>query len=85
MEQLERCYPHLAREANKKLDPNQRNEEEAKMAGRLKGFARRAMDARVPGFFPREMRPPVDTPRIGGWDHEWKPAAVRGVVGGVRK
>jgi len=72
MVELEKSYPHLAREANFKPDPSSRTEEEMKLASKLKGIARRAMDARIPGLFPREMRPPTDTPPIGGWNHDWQ-------------
>jgi large subunit ribosomal protein L40 len=75
MTELEHSYPHLAREANRKPDPSSRTEEETRLASKLKGFARRAMDARLPGLFPREMRPPTDTPPTGGWKHDWRPAA----------
>ena len=73
MGELERGWPHLAREANRKEVPERWGEEEMRLAGRLKGFARRALDARLPGLFPREMRVPTDTPPTGGWDHDWKP------------
>jgi large subunit ribosomal protein L40 len=73
MDELEKSWPHLAREANRKEVPEVRSEEEMRLAGRLKGFARRALDARLPGLFPREMRIPTDTPPVGGWDHDWKP------------
>jgi len=49
MEELEKGWPHLAREANRRL----------------------------PGLFPREMRPPTDTPAIGGWKHDWRPSISR--------
>jgi len=73
MEELERSYPHLAREANRKEVPERRTEEEMRLAGKLKGFARRALDARLPGLFPRELRVPTDTPPLGGWNHDYKP------------
>jgi large subunit ribosomal protein L40 len=38
-----------------------------------KGPVRRALEAKIEGLFPREMRLPTDTPSIGGWNHDWKP------------
>lgn len=38
-----------------------------------KGSVRKALEARIEGLFPRELRVPTDTPSISGWDYDWKP------------
>jgi len=73
MDELERVDIHLARMASVKDDPTLRSTEDAEIASKVKGVARRMLDARLPGFFPREMRVPTETPAKGGWDHHWRP------------
>jgi large subunit ribosomal protein L40 len=71
MEVLEEVAPNLAWEANKPLDHTSRTPEEMRLANTLKGAARRVLDARLPGMFPREFRAPTDTPPTAGWNHSW--------------
>ncbi|KAI5998019.1 hypothetical protein EDD15DRAFT_2386797 [Pisolithus albus] len=57
--ELEDIDPTLFREANKTEDPRARK--------------RRAIESRVRGLFPRELKVPTDTPSKDGWQHEWRP------------
>ncbi|KAI0043537.1 hypothetical protein FA95DRAFT_1524124 [Auriscalpium vulgare] len=73
MDELEKIDPHLFREANRPEDPRVRSQEEVAMAKTLRGVERKALEARPPGLFPRELRVPTDTPSRDGWKYEWKP------------
>ncbi|KAK0456133.1 hypothetical protein EV421DRAFT_1750632 [Armillaria borealis] len=46
---------------------------EAEVAVGMKASELKALDARIHGLFPREMRIPTDTPSRSGWNYEWKP------------
>jgi large subunit ribosomal protein L40 len=59
-------------EANKKDDPRMRTPEETKMLKTMKASEIRAIESRIRGLFPRELRIPVDTPSRTGWQYEWK-------------
>ncbi|EIN14389.1 hypothetical protein PUNSTDRAFT_80712 [Punctularia strigosozonata HHB-11173 SS5] len=61
-------------EANRQEDPRQRSEEEIEAYETLKGTQRRAVEARIRGLFPREIRIPTDTPSPAGWNYDFKPA-----------
>lgn len=73
MEELEKIDRRLYIEANKQDDPRARSEEELKFLGPLKGSERKAVESRIPGLFPRELRMPTDTPSRNGWNYDWKP------------
>lgn len=45
---------------------------EAEALRGTKGSMRKALEARIDGLFPRELRVPTDTPSVSGWDYEWK-------------
>jgi large subunit ribosomal protein L40 len=77
MEELEKFDITLAKAAAKEFTPEEMSEEEREMSREVKGAQRRALDARIPGMFPRDMRVPTDTPPIGGWDHAWKPPQAK--------
>ncbi|KAF8963877.1 hypothetical protein BDZ97DRAFT_957223 [Flammula alnicola] len=72
MDVLHEIDPKLYMEANKKDDPRARTPEEMEMMKKLKASEIRAMEARIRGLFPRELRLPTDTPSRGGWKYEWK-------------
>lgn len=46
---------------------------EAEALKGTKGSVRKALEARIEGLFPRELRVPTDTPSVNGWDYDWKP------------
>jgi large subunit ribosomal protein L40 len=73
METLERIDSRLYMEANKQEDPRARTATEMQLAKTLRSSELRAVEARVRGLFPRELRVPADTPPLSGWSYEWKP------------
>jgi large subunit ribosomal protein L40 len=73
MDELEKIDPRLFREANRPEDPRQRGAAEVEMAKNLRGVEKKALESRLPGLFPREMRVPTDTPSRDGWKYEWTP------------
>ncbi|KAK0465500.1 uncharacterized protein EV420DRAFT_1514630 [Desarmillaria tabescens] len=73
MEELAEIDPHLYYEANKTEDLRERSRAEAEVAIGMKASELKALDARIHGLFPREMRIPTDTPSRNGWNYEWKP------------
>ena len=73
METLRELDTRLYTEANVEEDPRQRTQLEIDTLKTLKGVERRALDSRIRGLFPRELRIPTDTPPRGGWNHEWTP------------
>lgn len=73
MAELEVLDPRSFVEANRPEDPRARSVVEVELAKTLRGPERRAVEARIRGLFPREMRPPPDTPSQTGWNYEWKP------------
>ncbi|KAF8516080.1 hypothetical protein JB92DRAFT_2911494 [Gautieria morchelliformis] len=77
MIELDRLNPRLAHEANKPEDPRIRTEAEVALLKTLRGTERLAVEGRIRGLFPREMRIPTDTPPRSGWNHDWKPPTTR--------
>ncbi|KIP07664.1 hypothetical protein PHLGIDRAFT_127531 [Phlebiopsis gigantea 11061_1 CR5-6] len=73
METLYGLDTRLYLEANVEEDPRQKSQLEIDTLKALKGAERRAVDSRVRGLFPRELRVPTDTPPKDGWNHEWSP------------
>lgn len=73
METLRELDTRLYTEANVEEDPRQRSELELETLKTLKGGAKRAVDSRIRGLFPRELRIPTDTPSRNGWNHDWSP------------
>jgi len=73
MSELELVDPRSFTEVNRPEDPRGKSAAEAELAKRLRGPEKRAVEARIRGLFPREIRPPPDTPSRGGWDYDWKP------------
>ena len=73
MGELEVVDPRSFTEANRPEDPRARSVVEVELAKTLRGPERRAVEARIRGLFPREMRPPPDTPSQTGWNYDWKP------------
>lgn len=73
MAELEVVDPRSFTEANRPEDPRTRSVVEVELTKSLRGPERRAVEARVRGLFPREIRPPPDTPSPAGWKYDWKP------------
>lgn len=73
MEELEGVDSGLYMEANRQDDPRARTAAEMQLAKTLRSSELRAVEARVRGLFPRELRIPTDTPPLSGWNYEWKP------------
>jgi len=76
MAELEVVDPRSFTEANRPEDPRARSVVEVELAKTLRGPERRAVEARIRGLFPREMRPPPDTPPQNGWNYDWKPIVL---------
>lgn len=74
MDVLHELDPALYREANKPEDPRVRSKVEQELASTLKGPEKRAVEARIRGLFPRDMRAPTDTASRDGWNYDWTPA-----------
>ncbi|CCM03773.1 uncharacterized protein FIBRA_05920 [Fibroporia radiculosa] len=77
MEVLRELDPKLYLEANKEEDPRVRTNEEVALSKSLRGPERKALEARVRGLFPRELRIPSDTPSRSGWNYDWTPIIPR--------
>jgi len=71
MDVLHEVDPRLYMEANRKDDPRARTREEMEAMKTMKVSEIRAMEARIRGLFPRELRIPTDTPSRTGWKYEW--------------
>ncbi|PPQ76986.1 hypothetical protein CVT25_014804 [Psilocybe cyanescens] len=72
MDVLHEVDPILYMEANKKDDPRARLPQEVEAMKTMKVSHKRAVEARIRGLFPRELRIPTDTPSRTGWKYEWK-------------
>lgn len=73
MEELEKIDTQLYLEANKQEDPRVRSKHEQALAKQLRSSELRAVEARVRGLFPRELRIPTETPAPSGWNYNWTP------------
>ncbi|KAF8841933.1 hypothetical protein BDN67DRAFT_948678 [Paxillus ammoniavirescens] len=73
MQELEEIDPALFKEANRREDPRARSMVEMEVLKDCSTAERRAIESRVRGLFPRELKVPTDTPSKEGWLHEWKP------------
>ncbi|KAF9015761.1 hypothetical protein BDQ17DRAFT_1341615 [Cyathus striatus] len=73
MDELAKIDNTLYIEANKPEDPKKRLPAEMELLKSLKTAEFRIMEGRIRGLFPRELRPPTDTPARSGWNYEWKP------------
>ncbi|KAI8981202.1 hypothetical protein BD414DRAFT_491970 [Trametes punicea] len=76
METLRLVAPKLYAEANKEEDPRARSPREIDLLKKLKGPEKKAVEARIRGLFPRELRIPSDTPPRNGWTYEFTPVAL---------
>lgn len=63
----------LYHEANRRDDPRARSAEEMEFIKKSKVSEIRAMEGRIHGLFPRELRIPTETPSRTGWKYAWKP------------
>ena len=74
MTELERDHPAWYRAAKVKPDPRGVSKEDEAEVRQYRGTSRAAVEARsIEGFFPRDLRVPVDTPPRDGWQYEWAP------------
>ncbi|KAI0673593.1 hypothetical protein C8Q78DRAFT_637195 [Trametes maxima] len=73
METLREVAPELYVEANKDEDPRARSAAEMELLKKLKGPEKKAVEARIRGLFPRELRIPTDTPPKNGWVYDFTP------------
>ena len=74
MSDLELEHPAWYRAASVKVDPRAVTKEDEAEFRLYRGTARMAVEARsIEGFFPRELRVPVDTPPRDGWQYDWAP------------
>ncbi|KIJ66369.1 hypothetical protein HYDPIDRAFT_109383 [Hydnomerulius pinastri MD-312] len=73
MQELESIDAELFREANRREDPRARSLAEMAAIKDAPTVEKRAIESRVRGLFPRELKVPTDTPSKDGWLHEWKP------------
>jgi len=73
MEELEKIDTQLYLEANKQDDPRARSKHDQALAKQLRSSELRAVEARVRGLFPRELRIPTETPAPSGWNYDWTP------------
>lgn len=73
VEELEKVDGRLYHWATVPRDPRRLIKPEAEALKAVKGAAKKALEARIEGLFPREMRAPTDSPSRAGWDHAWKP------------
>lgn len=72
MDVLATVDQRLYLEANRRDDPRARSAAEMEFVKKAKGPEIRAMEARIQGLFPRELRIPTETPSRTGWKYEWK-------------
>lgn len=72
MDELEELDPVLYKEANRVEDPRKLTLKETEALKSTRGTEKKAMEGRLPGLFPRELRIPTDTPSRTGWDYNWK-------------
>lgn len=73
MDALYELDPKLYAEANKEEDPRVRSSQEVQVLKSLKGQEKKAIESRIRGLFPRELRIPSDTPSRDGWRYDWEP------------
>lgn len=74
MAALERDHPAWYRAAKVKPDPCGVSKEDEAEFKLYRGTSRTAVEARsIEGFFPRDLRVPVDTPPRDGWQYDWAP------------
>ena len=73
MDDLEKTDGRLYRIATSKPDPRAVDEETQEVLKQYRGAEKRAMEARIEGLFPRDLRIPTDTPSRDGWNYDWTP------------
>lgn len=73
MDILHDLDPELYQAANRVEDPRIRTPLEMELSKTTKGPEKRALEGRVRGLFPRDLRPPTDTPPRDGWKYDWTP------------
>jgi large subunit ribosomal protein L40 len=73
VEELAKVDERLFHWATVPRDPRRLIQPEAEALRGVRGSARKALEARIEGLFPRELRLPTDSPSLNGWNEEWKP------------
>ncbi|CAG7847570.1 SubName: Full=Probable mitochondrial aconitate hydratase {ECO:0000313/EMBL:CCA69000.1} [Serendipita indica DSM 11827] len=73
MDDLEKTDLRLYRIATSKPDPRKMEADQEQELKGYRGADKRAIEARIEGLFPRELRIPTDTPPRDGWIYDWKP------------
>lgn len=73
MDDLEKTDPRLYQIATSKPDPRKMEEDVEQEIKQYRGVERRALEARIDGLFPRDLRIPTDTPSRDGWNYDWRP------------
>lgn len=73
VQELEQVDQRLYHWATVPRDQRRLIKPEAEALRGTKGSVRKALEARIEGLFPRELRVPTDTPSTNGWDYDWKP------------
>lgn len=73
MDKLRELDPRLYHEANKEEDPRGKSPAEAELYKTLKGPEKKALESRIRGLFPRELRIPTDSPPRDGWTYDYTP------------
>ncbi len=71
MDVLATLDQRLYLEANRHDDPRARSAGEVEFVKKASGPEVRAMEARIQGLFPRELRIPTETPSRTGWKYDW--------------
>jgi len=73
MDHLEKTDGRLYRIATSKPDIRAMDQTTAESLKEYRGVEKRALEARIEGLFPRDMRVPTDTPSRDGWNYDWEP------------
>jgi len=73
VEELKQVDEKLYHWATIPRDPRRLIQPEAEALRGTKGSVRKALEARIEGLFPRELRAPTETPSIRGWEEDWRP------------
>jgi large subunit ribosomal protein L40 len=82
MDDLEKTDPRLYRIATSKPDPRKMEEDVQEELKQYRGVEKKAIEARIEGLFPRDLRIPTDTPSRNGWNYDWRPPLKTSEKGG---
>lgn len=76
MAELSELNDELFREASRLDDPRVLTEEHKALLKSTRGGDKKALEGRLPGLFPREIRVPTDTHPRSGWNYDWEPTPL---------